>query len=137
MISYGFKIDAKGNLIEPIIKGDTRLLDNPIRAGVFDVAVEIVGDVHDQLEPGHGWLTGRLRGSIGARQFSDFGFEVKSGALTGEPVEYAYWVETGKRRGVQTRFPGYHMFETSWRKWQANRRRINHIMGRALVRALS
>jgi hypothetical protein len=127
-------ISVSGPLFSPNVEGKVK---DAVREGIFDVAAEITGDVQEQLYAGHGWRTGRLRGSIAARQFSDLGFEVKSGALTGEPVEYAYWVETGKRRGIQTRFPGYHMFEESWRKWQANRRRIEQIMGRALVRALS
>lgn len=127
-------ISVSGPLFSPNVEGKVK---DAVREGIFDVASEITADVQEQLYRGHGWRTGRLRGSIAARQFSDLGFEVKSGALTGEPVEYAYWVETGKRRGIQTRFPGYHMFEESWRKWQANRRRIEQIMGRALVRALS
>ncbi len=127
-------ITVSGPLFSPNVEGKVKAA---LRTGMLDVAEEIAVDVQEQLYSGHGWRTGRLRGSIAARQFSDLGFEVKSGALTGEPVEYAYWVETGKRRGIQTRFPGYHMFEQSWRKWQANRRRIEQIMGRALVRALS
>lgn len=113
------------------------LVKNATRAGMFDVASEISADVQDQLYQGHGWRTGRLRGSIAARQFADLGFEVRSGALTGEPVKYVNWVETGKRRGVQTRFPGYHMFEETWRKWNGNRRRIEQIMGAAIKRALT
>ena len=112
-------------------------LKRGIRAGIFDVATEVTGTVQEQLYAGHGWVTGRLRGSIGARQFSDLGYEVRSGAITGEPVVYAAWVETGKRRGSQTRFRGYHMFERTADAWDNNRTRIGHLMGRALVRAFS
>ena len=108
-----------------------------VRQGLFDIAVEITGDVQEQLYAGHGWVTGRLRGSIGARQFSDLGYEVRSGAITGEPVVYAAWVETGKRRGSQTRFRGYQMFERTADAWNNKRTRIGHLMGRALVRAFS
>jgi len=127
-------ITVSGPLFAPNVSG--RIKD-AVRAGMFDVSAEISTDVQDQLYQGHGWRTGRLRGSIAARQFSDLGFEVRSGALTGEPVKYVYWVETGKRRGVQTRFPGYQMFENTWRKWNGNRRRIEQIMGSALRRALT
>lgn len=127
-------ISVSGPLFAPNVSG--RIKD-AVRAGMFDVSAEISTDVQDQLYQGHGWRTGRLRGSIAARQFSDLGFEVRSGALTGEPVKYVYWVETGKRRGVQTRFPGYQMFENTWRKWNGNRRRIEQIMGAALRRALT
>jgi len=127
-------ITVSGPLFAPNVSG--RMKD-AIRAGLFDVSAEISADVQVQLYPGHGWRTGRLRGSIAARQFSDLGFEVRSGALTGEPVKYVYWVETGKRRGVQTRFPGYRMFARTWRKWEGNRRRIDRIMRAALVRAMS
>ena len=112
-------------------------LKRGIRAGIFDVASEVVGTVQEQLYGGHGWVTGRLRGSIGARQFSDLGYEVRSGAITGEPLVYAYWVETGKRRGSQTRFRGYHMFERTADAWNNKRTRIEYLMGRALVRAFS
>ena len=103
-------------------------LKRGIRAGIFDVASEVVGTVQEQLYGGHGWVTGRLRGSIGARQFSDLGYEVRSGAITGEPLVYAYWVETGKRRGLQTRFRGYQMFRRAAEKWNSSRSRIAKIM---------
>lgn len=115
----------------------TQEVKSAVRHGLFDIAVEITGDVQEQLYAGHGWVTGRLRGSIGARQFSDLGYEVRSGAITGEPVVYAAWVETGKRRGSQTRFRGYHMFERTADAWNNKRTRIGELMGRALVRAFS
>ncbi len=108
-----------------------------IRSGLFDVASEIVGTVQEQLYPGHGWVTGRLRGSIGARQFADLGYEVTSGAITGQPVTYALWVETGKRKGRQTRFRGYRMFERASDKWRNSASRINKIIGARIVEALS
>ena len=112
-------------------------LKRGIRAGIFDVASEVVGTVQEQLYGGHGWVTGRLRGSIGARQFSDLGYEVRSGAITGEPLVYAYWVETGKRRGLQTRFRGYQMFQRAAAKWNSNRSRIAEIMLTSIRKALT
>ncbi len=115
----------------------SEIVKKATRAGLFDVAVEATSDVQDQLYKGHGWKTGRLKGSIAARQFSDLGYEIESGALTGMPVVYAYWIETGKRNKVQTKFQGYKMFENTWRKMNANRTRINKIMIKTIVRALS
>ena len=112
-------------------------LKRGIRAGIFDVASEVVGTVQEQLYGGHGWVTGRLRGSIGARQFSDLGYEVRSGAITGEPLVYAYWVETGKRRGLQTRFRGYQMFQRAAEKWNSSRSRIAKIMLTQIRQALT
>ena len=112
-------------------------LKRGIRAGIFDVAAEVTGTVQEQLYAGHGWVTGRLRGSIGARQFSDLGYEVRSGAITGEPLVYAYWVETGKRRGLQTRFRGYQMFQRAAAKWNSSRSRIAKIMLTQIRQALT
>lgn len=127
-------ITVSGPVFAPNV--DSRIRD-AARSGLFDVAVEITGGVQEQLYAGHGWVTGRLRGSIGARQFSDLGFEVRSGALTGEPVKYAYWIETGRKRGAQTRFGGYHMFYNTWKKWQSNSSRIEKIMSKAVMRVLT
>ena len=115
----------------------SKVVKTAVRQGLFDIADEITADVQEQLYPGHGWLNGILRGSIVARQFSDLGYEVRSGAITGEPVVYAAWVETGKRRGAQTRFRGYHMFERTADAWNNKRTRTEHLMARAMIRALS
>ena len=115
----------------------SKVVKTAVRQGLFDIADEITADVQEQLYPGHGWLNGILRGSIVARQFSDLGYEVRSGAIAGEPVVYAAWVETGKRRGSQTRFRGYHMFERTADAWNNKRTRIEHLMARAMIRALS
>jgi hypothetical protein len=127
-------ITKTGPIFSPNV---SKAVKTAVGHGLFDIAVEITGDVQEQLYPGHGWVTGRLRGSIGARQFSDLGYEVRSGAITGEPVVYAAWVETGRRRGSQTRFRGYHMFERTADAWNNKRTRIEHLMARAMMRALS
>jgi hypothetical protein len=127
-------ITKTGPIFAPNVSQEVK---SAVRQGLFDIAVEITGDVQEQLYAGHGWVTGRLRGSIGARQFSDLGYEVRSGAISGDVVPYTYWIETGQRRGSQTRFRGYHMFERTADAWDNNRTRIGHLMGRALVRAFS
>ena len=130
----GITITKKGPLLDPNV---SMVMERAIRAGLFDVAAEIVGTVQEQLYAGHGWVTGRLRGSIGARQFSDLGYEVTSGAITGQPVVYAYWVETGRHRGAQSRFKGYRMFESAAKQWNASRSRIETLMQTQIIRALS
>ena len=82
-------------------------------------------------------MTGNLSGSITARQFSDLGYEVRSHSDTGEPLVYAYWVETGKRRGSQTRFRGYQMFRRAAEKWDSSRSRIEKIMLTNIRQALT
>ena len=123
-----------GPIFSPNLPG---VVKSALRVGLFDVASEIAGTVHDQLFPGHGWVTGLLRESIDARQFSDLGYEVRSGAITRSEVVYTYWVETGKRRGRQTAFPGYRMFGNASDQWGRNNARIDQIMGAAMKRALS
>ena len=134
MATPGITISKTGPLLAPAV---SETLKRGIRSGLFDVASEMVGTVQEQLYAGHGWVTGRLRGSIGARQFSDLGYEVTSGAITGQPVVYAYWVETGQRRGSQTRFRGHHMFERTADKWNNNGSRIETIMAARIRQALS
>ena len=134
MATPGITISKTGPLLAPDV---SETLKRGIRSGLFDVAAEIVGTVQEQLYAGHGWVTGRLRGSIGARQFSDLGYEVTSGAITGQPVVYAYWVETGKRRGSQTSFRGYQMFRRTADRWNNNGSRIEAIMAARIRQALS
>ena len=134
MATPGITISKTGPLLAPDV---SETLKRGIRSGLFDVAAEIVGTVQEQLYSGHGWVTGRLRGSIGARQFSDLGYEVRSGAISGDVVPYTYWIETGQRRGSQTRFRGYQMFERTADAWNNKRTRIKHLMARAMIRALS
>ena len=133
--NYEITFEASGKLF-PVITGTWPGLDKPIRAAVWDIAVEVTQDVRDPLVKGHGWVTGRLRGSIGARQFSNLGYEVRSGAVTGEPVPYAYWIETGKRRGRQTPFGGYQMFGRAAKKWNSNRSRIDKIVADHVLGAM-
>ena len=112
-------------------------LKRGIRAGIFEVGTQIAATVQEQLVNGHGRVTGNLRGSITSRQFSDLGYEVRSRAYAGEPLPYTYWVETGKRRGLQTRFRGYQMFQRAAEKWNNSRSRIAKIMLTQIRQALT
>ena len=112
-------------------------LKRGIRAGIFAVGTQIAATVQEPLVPGHGRVTGNLRGSITARQFSDLGYEVRSRGYAGEPLPYTYWIETGKRRGLQTRFRGYQMFQRAAEKWDSNQSRIAKIMLTNIRQALT
>lgn len=122
-LNVSIRLERSGKMFSP-----SSDIGKAIKRSLIDISSEMVGHVHDELYPGHGWVTGRLRGSIGARQFSDLGYEIRSGAVTGPPVPYAYWIETGKRNGQKTRFRGYKMFEKTSQKWNSNRSRIDKIV---------
>ena len=117
------KVDLKGKYFSPRSN-----VHSAIKAGLNDIASEMVGDVQEQLYPGHGWVTGRLRGSIGQRQMSSLTHEIRSGAITGDPVTYAHFIETGMRGGTKTSFRGYRMFEITASSWNQNHKRIDEIL---------
>ena len=96
-------------LTGPIVDGNMAAkLKEGVLDGLKEIGTEVVADVHEQLYPGHGWVTGRLKGSIGVKWLPGPGF-VESGATSGDAIPYAYWIETGRRRGRRL-FSGYHMF---------------------------
>ena len=96
-------------------------LKEGVMDGLKELGTEVVADVHSQLygsrDSRHGWITGRLKGSIGVKWLPGPGFVVESGAVSGAAVPYAYWIETGKRRGRRL-FSGYHMFANADRRLQ-------------------
>jgi len=117
--------------------GVSKLLRNAAMDGIEDVAVEMGADVQTQLYPYHGWKTGHLRGSIQTRRFDSLGVVViGSSVQKGANLPYVYWVETGKRRGRQTRFAGYHMFKNTYDKFRGNFRSWNKLIEGKLVGAL-
>ena len=134
MATPGITITKTGPLLDANVSST---LKRGIRAGIVEVGTQIAATVQEPLVPGHGRVTGNLRGSIISRQFSDLGYEVRSRAYGGEPLPYTYWVETGKRRGSQTRFRGYQMFERAAEKWNSNRSGIAKIMLTNISEALT
>lgn len=73
--------------------------------------------VQEQLYPGHGVRTGHFRRSIWGGQVSARAAQIDAGLQQqGANVIYTNWLETGTRRGQQTAFPGYHMFENAHRR---------------------
>lgn len=83
-----------------------------------DLGLEGVKLVQEQLYKGHGFRTGNLKRSISfVVDKGENEVTIDSGeSRFGEDVVYAEWVETGKRRGRQTKFKGYHMFENAARQ---------------------
>lgn len=110
-------------------------LKDGVMDGLQELATEVVADVQGQLRPGRGWVTGRLRGSIGFKMLPGPGFVVASGATSGSAVPYAFWIETGKRRGRQLR-QGNWMFRNARTRLQSNARHLNDVIGKAVTKRL-
>ena len=123
-------------LTGPIFDGNMAAkLKEGVLDGLKEIGTEVVADVHEQLYPGHGWVTGRLKGSIGVKWLPGPGFVVESGAVSGDAVPYAYWIETGMRRGRQLR-QGYGMFRDARWRLQSNARHVEPVIGKAIVKKL-
>jgi hypothetical protein len=126
------RVELKG----PIFKDDAGdKIDAAIMDCLKELATQVVADVQHPLKPGHGWVTGRLHGSIGFRMLDGPGFIVESGATSGDPLPYAYWIETGKRGGRQL-WSGYGMFKDARTKLNKNMRQLNKLCGKAVAKKL-
>ena len=110
-------------------------MDDAVMDCLKELATEVVADVQTQLKPGHGFVTGRLRGSIGFKMLSGPGFLVDSGATSGAPVPYAYWIETGKRGGRQL-WSGYGVFKKARNKLNSNMSRLLDRCGKDIAKKL-
>jgi hypothetical protein len=116
------------------------LLQRRVRTGIDDVlrGVAIEGEklTKRQLYPGHGVVTRHLRESVAGGLVRHLLAQVDAGERKqGANIVYAFWVETGKRRGKQTRFPGYHMFANTRRKLDGMR--LGRIVKKRLMRPLT
>jgi hypothetical protein len=102
--------------------------------GMEKCAKEMAADVKKQLYPGHGYVTGNLRNSIQVHRSDTLGtVTMGSNVGAGDPVIYTYWVETGKRRGAQTRFRGYHMFQNTSNKFSRNFKSCEKIISQEVI----
>lgn len=127
------RVELKG----PIFDDDAvDKMDDAVMECLKELATEVVADVQHQLTPGHGFVTGRLRGSIGFKMLSGPGFVVASGATSGAQVPYAYWIETGKRRG-QRLWSGYGMFKNARTKLHRNLGRLLDRCGKDITKKMS
>ena len=135
MAASGVSIELSGPIFE---KGAGKKLDKATMDGLEECAKELTANVQSQLYLYHGWKTGVLKGSIQYRRYDSLGSVIVGSNVIrgGSPLVYAYWVETGKRRGRQTRFPGYHMFKNTYNKFNRNFRSCERIIHRKLIGAL-
>jgi hypothetical protein len=115
-------------------------LNEGVMDGLKELGTQVVADVHSQLygnrDSRHGWITGRLKGSIGLKMLPGPGFVVESGATSGAAVPYAYWIETGKRRGRRL-FSGYQMFANADRRLhRGGGKHINDVLLKYITKKL-
>lgn len=90
-----------------------------IDEGLEQIALKGQSLVQAQLTPGHGVRTGHFRRSIHGGLQRHLHAQIDAGlAQQGANVVYTNWLETGTRRGVQTRFGGYAMFANAERQLQ-------------------
>lgn len=107
-----------------------------IDEGLNAVALHGQGLVQVQLTPGHGVKTGYFRRSVHGGLVSSRHAQIDAGLFQqGANVVYTSWLETGQRRGRQTRFPGYHMFERAFE--QLKRLDMRQFFVDRIVRRLS
>ena len=119
---------VKGPLFE------NRSLQLGVQRGMVNVLLEGQKNVQEQLYPGHGFLTGALSRSILGKLTDATGKTLK-GEIKCSGMPYVYWVETGIRRGRQTRFRGYSMFRDTYRKLTRTDL-VQRIMTKEIVKAL-
>ena len=134
MATSGVSMELSGPIFE---KGAAKKLDKATMDGLEECAKELTGHIQSQLYPGHGFKDGPLRRSITYRRSDRSGTVlIGSNVGMGSPLPYVYWVETGKRRGRQTRFRGYHMFKNTYDKFNRNFRSCQKIIEKKLIGAL-
>ena len=115
-------LKGKADITGPLSRGRVRIKKDIVSAandGLTKIALVGEGYVKKDLYRGHGVLTGHLRASIAGGPKKNLVSVVDAGQmLQGRNVVYAYWVETGIRRGRQTAFKGYGMFKAATAKLQ-------------------
>lgn len=92
----------------PLFRQGAAPVRDAIKDSIKDAISEGERKVKLQLYGGHGVDTGHYRRSVHGDVQSSL-----HGRVTDSKVIYGPWLETGKRRGVQTRFKGYAMFRNA------------------------
>ena len=113
--------DIKVTLSGPFFDADVSAVTvKAINDGLEQVALKGQALVQGQLTSGHGVVTGHFRRSIWGGLTSSLHAQIDAGAhQQGANVVYTSWLETGTRRGAQTRFSGYRMFANAARQLQS------------------
>jgi hypothetical protein len=92
----------------PLLDGSgAAAMPGAIRMGIERTALHGAAAAQGELYPGHGVVRGSLRRAMYGRATGDLSGEV------GNPLIYAWWIDTGMRTGRQTRFAGYHYMDAA------------------------
>jgi len=110
-----------------------------VNRGLLDLAqFEGANRVKQQLEPGHGRITGNLRNHISASLVRDNLAQFDAGETRyGTNLVYSNWVEgIDKRNRARPGFPGWHMFQKAHDRLDNNPALYNQYIGDAIIEAL-
>ena len=107
--------------------------------GLYDLAqFEGANRVKQQLEPGHGRVTGNLRNHISASLVRDNLAQFDAGETRyGTNLVYSNWVEgIDERNRARPGFPGWHMFAKAHEHIDNNPKLYEKYIGDAIIEAL-
>ena len=110
-----------------------------VNRGLLDLAqFEGANRVKQQLEPGHGRITGNLRNHISASLVRDNLAQFDAGETRyGTNLVYSNWVEgIDKRNRARPGFPGWHMFAKTHEHIDNNPKLYEQYIGDAIIEAL-
>jgi len=110
-----------------------------VNRGLTDLAqFEGANKVAEQLEPGHGRISGKLRGQIAASFVRDNVTQIDAGEERyGTNLVYSNWVEgIDDRNRARPGFPGWHMFQNAYDHIQNNPALYEKYIGDAIIEAL-
>ena len=110
-----------------------------VNRGLTDLAqFEGANKVAEQLEPGHGRISGKLRGQIAASFVRDNVTQIDAGEERyGTNLVYSNWVEgIDDRNRARPGFPGWHMFQNAYDHIQNNPELYEKYIGDAIIEAL-
>jgi len=138
MVTQTTSIKLKG----PIFDTPTQVslgFQAAVNRGLLDLAqFEGANRVKQQLEPGHGRVTGNLRNHISASLVRDNLAQFDAGETRyGTNLVYSNWVEgIDKRNRARPGFPGWHMFKKTREHIDNNPKLYEQYIGDAIIEAL-
>ena len=138
MVTQTTSIKLKG----PIFDSPTQVslgFQQAVNRGLLDLAqFEGANRVKQQLEPGHGRVTGNLRNHISASLVRDNLAQFDAGETRyGTNLVYSNWVEgIDKRNRARPGFPGWHMFAKTHEHIDNNPKLYEQYIGDAIIEAL-
>jgi hypothetical protein len=133
-------IKLKGPLFTPsdILGTETNPLQAAVNRGLTDLAqFEGANRVKEQLTPGHGRKSGKLRGQIFAGLLDDNLAQFDAGETQhGRNLIYSGWVEGIDKRNKTSVFKGYGMFKEAHAHIDNNQALYDKYIGDAILEAL-